>query len=480
VTQTHLQSSGSALFWFRRDLRDEDNAGLSAALNAHGRVYCVFVFDRNILQELPARTDRRVEFIWHSVHELHASLQRQGGGLITLHGVAQVCIPTLAQELGVQAVYINHDYEPAAQARDNEIAEQLAAHGIALHSRRDQVIFEKRELLTQGGTPFTVFTPYRNAWLKAFDDERMRRHVIQPAYLAPDPLKRCLPTLSELGFEKTNLLALGIAPGMSGAQKMLNDFMPRMGQYHERRDYPGVRGVSYLSVHLRFGTVSLRELVRRARAEDNLGAACWLNELIWRDFYFSILFNFPHVVTNTFKPQWNDLVYDNRPDLFEAWKTGCTGYPLVDAAMRQLAQTGFMHNRLRMIAASFLIKDLGIDWRWGERHFAEQLNDFDLSANNGGWQWSASTGCDAQPWFRLFNPVTQSKRFDAEGHFIRRYLPQLAQVPSAHIHAPWSLTPIEQSTMGCVIGVDYPAPIVDHAIAREKTLARYKRVAHNH
>ena len=285
-----------------------------------------------------------------------------------------------------------------------------------------------------------------------------------------------MPSLSDLGFEKTNLSELGIPTGMSGADTLLRDFLPRIGDYRNRRDFPAVKGPSYLSVHLRFGTISIRRLAREAIRRKNEGAATWLSELIWRDFYFQILHHHPRVVERSFKPEYDAVAFENDPAKFAAWCEGRTGYPIVDAAMRQLNQTGYMHNRLRMIAASFLVKDLHVDWKQGERYFADQLNDFDLSANNGGWQWAASTGCDAQPYFRIFNPVTQSERFDKEGRFIRRYVPELANVPVKHLHSPWTLPPLEQQASGCVIGRDYPAPLVDHDRARKRALEMYGKV----
>ncbi|MDE2623785.1 MAG: deoxyribodipyrimidine photo-lyase [Betaproteobacteria bacterium] len=468
-------TAGPALFWFRRDLRDEDNAGLARALEAHAPVHCVFVFDTAILDGLSSRTDRRVEFIWRSAEALRASLERRGGGLIVRHGDARQCIPELASRLGVAAVHANRDYEPEALARDGAVAAALEALGIAFQTHKDQVIFERRELLTQGGKPYGVFTPYRNAWLRAFSDGLAAPWPMRFESLARSGGEVPLPALGTLGFQATNLLELGIRPGMEGVRELLADFLPRMAQYHQMRDYPGKRGVSYLSVHLRFGTVSIRELVRHAVADGSPGAQAWLNELVWREFYFAILANFPRVATRAFRAEYDRLVFDNDPDHFRAWQEGRTGYPIVDAGMRQLRSTGYMHNRLRMITASFLVKDLGVDWRWGERHFAEHLNDYDLAANNGGWQWSASTGCDAQPWFRIFNPVAQGERFDPDGQFVRRYLPELLRVPAPFIHAPWKLSPLEQQAAGCIIGRDYPAPIVDHALAREKTLKRYQR-----
>lgn len=465
----------AALVWFRRDLRDFDHAALHHALKSHQRVYCAFVFDSEILDALPRRVDRRVEFIHGSVVELDAALRARGGGLIVRHAAARECIPALAASLGVDAVFANRDYEPAAQARDAEVAERLRVLGCDFRDFKDQVIFEKSEVLTQGGLAFSVFTPYKRAWLKTLTDFHLKAYPIDTyaGHLAPLPEGEAVPTLAALGFEPTNLAELGITPGMAAGRQLFEAFLKRIGRYKARRDFPAVKGVSYLSVHLRFGTVSIRELARAAQAAGGEGAETWLSELIWRDFYFQILWHHPHVVGASFRPEYDKVRWDDAPALFEAWCEGRTGYPIVDAAMRQINHSGYMHNRLRMIVASFLTKDLGIDWRLGEAYFAEHLNDFDLAANNGGWQWAASTGCDAQPYFRIFNPVTQSERFDPDGAFIRRYLPGLAKVPDKYIHAPWTLPPIDQKLAACQIGSDYPAPIVDHARARERTLARF-------
>ena len=464
-----MSGQPAALVWFRRDLRDRDHAALSAALAQGGPVHCAFVFDTDILDALPSRRDRRVHFIRESLVELDAALRQRGGGLIVRHGRAAEEIPALAKALGVKAVYCNRDYEPAAKARDENVASALSAHGIDFHALKDQAVFDSREVLTQAGKPFTVFTPYKNAWLKrltAADYAECRC----AGQLAP-VTSTDVPSLADLGFEETDLAEVGIHPGMSGAQQLWDEFRAgRIKRYGALRDFPAVKGVSYLSVHLRFGTISIRELVRTAILEQ---ADTWLNELIWRDFYFMILDQFPHAAGQAFKPEYDAIRWDDWPEGLAAWQAGRTGYPLVDAAMRQLNYSGWMHNRLRMVVASFLTKDLGIDWRLGERYFARQLNDFDLSANNGGWQWAASSGCDAQPYFRIFNPITQSEKFDPEGRFIRRYVPELAQVPDKYIHAPWKMGRIEQEALGVVIGRDYPAPIVDHAEAREKTLARY-------
>jgi deoxyribodipyrimidine photo-lyase len=476
----------SALYWFRRDLRTRDNAGLSAALAAARRVWCVFVFDRAILDRLPSKADRRVEFIRASLIELDRRLAEAGGGVIVCHADARDGIPALAARLQVQAVFAGHDYEPEAIERDRRVAEALCAAGIAFETRKDQVVFERREVLTGSGTVFGVFTPYKNAWLKKLGESgagELAEAGFAPAHgqLQPPPAGERRPadwTLESIGFEPSNLSTLDIPTGESGARTLLESFLERIDGYHDRRDFPAVKGPSYLSVHLRFGTVSIRELARLAyeRAPGSEGARVWLSELVWRDFYFMILSQHPHVVGGSWKREYDRLAFEDDPALFAAWCEARTGYPIVDAAMRQINRTGYMHNRLRMVVASFLVKDLLVDWRRGERYFADHLNDFDLSANNGGWQWAASTGCDAQPYFRIFNPVSQSERFDAEGRFIRRYLPELAKVPAKYIHAPWTMPALEQKMAGCVIGTDYPAPVVDHAVQRLKALAMYKAV----
>jgi len=297
--------------------------------------------------------------------------------------------------------------------------------------------------------------------------------------LAPVPDASPMPSLEALGFARTNLAALGVEPGMDGGSKLFRDFHQRIDAYRDARNFPAVKGPSYLSVHLRFGTVSIRELAayahRLSLERDGEGAQTWLSELIWRDFYAQILWHHPHVVGRSFKAEYADLRFPGNPAHFTAWCAGATGYPIVDAAMRQMNATGYMHNRLRMIAASFLVKDLLIDWRQGEAYFAKALIDFDLASNNGGWQWAASTGCDAQPYFRIFNPVTQSERFDADGKFIRRYVPELAALDGKEIHAPWLVPPALQQARDVVIGRDYPTPIVDHAQARAAALQFFKR-----
>jgi deoxyribodipyrimidine photo-lyase len=465
----------SALVWFRRDLRSDDHAALHHALEDARAVQCVFVFDTEILDALEEHADRRVEFIWECIVELRTALERLGGGLHVLHGRARELVPRLAMELRVQAVYANRDYEPQAIARDANVQRTLLDADIAFQTFKDQAIFEHDEVLSREGRPFSVFTSYKNAWLARLETHPIREldiaaHAAHLARANDGPM----PGLEAMGFARTNLRSLQLPAGMSGARRLFDDFRGRMAHYHERRDYPAVRGPSYLSVHLRFGTISVRRLVRAALKAAGKGAATWLSELIWRDFYFTILFHHPHVVAHAFRPELDAIAFPGDEHAFRAWCEGRTGFPLVDAAMRQINQSGYMHNRLRMVTASFLVKDLHVDWRKGERYFAGKLNDYDLSANNGGWQWAASTGCDAQPYFRIFNPVTQSERFDPDGRFIRLYLPELAKVPRRHIHAPWRMTVEEQTAASVRIGRDYPAPIVDHAQAREVTLQLYR------
>jgi deoxyribodipyrimidine photo-lyase len=479
-----MMPTSNSIVWFRRDLRAFDHAALHHALRsatAHGgAVYCAFVFDTSILAGLP-RSDRRVRFIHACLVELEAELRRLGGGLIVRHGDARELIPRLAAELDAGAVYVNDDYEPAAIERDAAVASALALEGRRLLGFKDGVVFEKNEVLTLAGGLYSVFTPYKNAWLK--------RLASQPAGLAPwmvepyagalAPLPHAyLPSLADIGFDDGPLPA---PAGMLGATSLFESFLPRLADYGTARDFPVLAATSQLSIHLRFGTTSVRHLVRTlqqmmALGAGGAGAPVWLSELVWREFYAMILFHHPHIAGRAFKPAFDAVEWeagDTARELFAAWCEGRTGYPLVDAAMAQLNTTGFMHNRLRMVTASFLVKDLGIDWRWGERYFARQLNDYDMASNVGGWQWAASTGCDAQPWFRIFNPVRQSQKFDARGEFIRKYLPQLARLDARDIHAPWLVPGEELERCGIVLGRDYPLPVVHHEEARQKTLERF-------
>lgn len=465
----------TSIVWFRRDLRCFDHAALSQALRNSTRVFCVFVFDIDILYQLADKADRRVDFIWHSVKELGQTLTTMGGGLIVRHGSAREVIPQLVQEVGATAVFTNRDYEPAAVMRDASVAKTLKRIGIEFNAFKDQVIFERDEVMKGVGRPYSVFTPYKNAWLKRVTGDDLVPHPVAEftrAFARPEPAT--LPTLAELGFQATDLIQLGVKPGMSGAQAAWDAFQTTLAHYDEVRDSPALDATSHLGVHLRFGTLSIRELARTAHYASGKGAQVWLSELIWREFFQMILYHHPRVMTQAFRTEFDAVAWETHPERFAAWCTGRTGYPIVDAAMRQLNQTGFMHNRLRMIAASFLTKDLHLHWLQGERYFAQKLLDFDLASNNGNWQWAASTGCDAQPYFRIFNPVTQSERFDPQGAFIKRYVPELAAIEAREIHAPWQISPIEQQIYGVIIGRDYPAPIVDHEAARVKALAMFK------
>ena len=483
-----------ALVWLRRDLRLYDNAALHEAIEQSGQIWLVFVFDTTILKPLlngeldkdGLKHDRRVDFIWQGLKDIDKALRAQGGGLIVRYGNPIECIPQLASELGVNTVFANRDYEPSAIERDQTVKIRLDGLGIEFEDFKDQVIFEKKEILTNSNTVFSIFTPYKNSWLKNLQEKDVAAYDCTPKknQLASIPKKLDLPfpSLESMGFAHTGIESY-LPPGSQGGQSFLEDFLPRIDQYQIGRDFPAIKGVSYLSTHLRFGMLSIRGLVREAHRRmlaGSMGASIWLSELIWRDFYFMILANHPRLADGAaFKPDYDNIQWETGPlakKLFTAWCEGKTGYPLVDAAMHQLNQSGYMHNRLRMVVASFLTKDLGIDWRWGEAYFSEHLNDFELSSNNGGWQWASSSGCDAQPYFRIFNPITQSEKFDPEAKFIRRYLPQLEKLSKKSIHAPWRAGHLELEAAGILLGRDYPLPIVDHDEARKKTLVRYSVV----
>ena len=482
-----------ALAWFRRDLQVTDHPALARALREAHKVWCVFVLDKAILDGLPA-DDRRVAFIRASLADLDAQLAALSGGrahLVVRHAVAADEIPRLAAELDVQAVYFHRDDDPAARARDARVYEALRAHGREMHGCKDHVIFERREILTGGGTPYGVFTPYKNAWLKALHarpellgdcGSDVDGSALAAAPASPWRDGAAVPALAEFGFRASDAAPgddAGLRPGTRGGEALLGEFLDRLDDYDDTRDFPARPGPSHLGVHLRFGTLSLRRLVRLAsqRVEGgSRGAQTWLSELVWRDFYHQVLFHHPHVVGHAYRADCDAIAWERGPHAdaqFAAWCAGRTGYPLVDAGMRQLNATGYMHNRLRMITASFLTKDLGVSWQRGEAYFALHLNDFELASNNGGWQWAASTGCDAQPWFRIFNPVTQSERFDPQGAFIRRWVPEVAALQGKAIHAPWRARPAELAAAKVALEVDYPLPIVDHDVAREKTLARF-------
>ncbi|HWA34797.1 MAG TPA: deoxyribodipyrimidine photo-lyase [Cyclobacteriaceae bacterium] len=418
------------IFWFRRDLRLKDNAGLYHALSENKSVVGIFIFDTIILDKLSDRFDRRVEFIHQSLQLLKIELERLGSSLLILHGD-----PTkIFNELDVRAVYTNHDYEPYAIARDNIVASTLAKQGIDFKTFKDHVIFERDEVVKDDGKPYTIFTPYSKKWKSKLNASYIKSYPTDAhfkAFARIDPLP--FPSLSDIGFEKTG----AVFPERSISQSVIM-------RYDKQRDFPAIPGTTKLSVHLRFGTVSIRELVQIALVKNEV----WLNELIWREFYHMILWHFPQV-DKAFKPAYDRIEWRNNPDEFKAWCDGKTGYPIVDAGMRELNATGFMHNRVRMITASFLVKHLLIDWRWGEAYFAEKLLDFDVAANNGGWQWAAGSGCDAAPYFRVFNPQLQTEKFDPEKKYIRKWVPEFESM-------------------------DYTKPIVEHKMARERVLRAYK------
>ncbi|MGZ3882942.1 MAG: cryptochrome/photolyase family protein [Bacteroidia bacterium] len=423
------------IFWFRRDLRLHDNAGLYHALNGGRPVLPVFVFDEAILNKLPDRADRRVAFIHQALSGINEALKKGGSSLTVANGSPLAAFKELLNKYNVGAVYTNHDYEPYARQRDEEVRRFLDENGISLYTFKDQCIFEKDEVMKDDGKPYTVFTPYSRKWKKILDGrppasyniKALLRNFVKLAPLA-------IPSLAEIGFKD---------PGLAFKAPTVSEHTIR--NYKEQRDIPSVAGTSRLSLHLRFGAVSIRELVQKALPLSET----WLNELIWRDFYMMILWQFPHVAERAFKPEYDRIPWRNNETEFRSWREGKTGFPIVDAGMRELNVTGFMHNRVRMITASFLVKDLLIDWRWGEAYFAEKLLDFDLSANNGGWQWAAGSGCDAAPYFRIFNPDSQQQKFDPEFSYIKKWLPEFGTR-------------------------DYPSPIVDHAAARNRALSVYK------
>jgi deoxyribodipyrimidine photo-lyase len=450
-------------------LRLSDHRALYEACRVSSEVIPVFVIDEEILKRVK-KDNRQVEFIQRSIDELDAALREKGSRLLVVSGNPVERIPELAGKLRAQAVFLNHDYEPRAKKRDESVEKSLKQAGIAFHSFKDQVIFERQEIMSGGGTAYKVFTPYSRTWLKMFQadpDHHMKDYRADLSKLMPaNGRAGDHARFSDLGFKKVDLM---LEPGEKAGRSLLRKFGGSIEAYKRQRDFPAVSGTSSLSAHLRFGTVSVREAVRFASKHLSEGSRTWLNELIWREFYMMILDQFPHVVKGAFKPEYDDLKWEKNPEAFRAWCEGRTGFPIVDAAMRQLNETGWMHNRLRMITAMFLTKDLLIHWQEGERYFEEQLIDFELSSNNGGWQWSASTGCDAQPYFRVMNPVSQSEKFDPEGEFIRRYVPELRHLDSKRIHWPHDDGLFSSGLNG------YPEPIVDHKERRLRAIAMFKR-----
>ncbi|MFM6934546.1 MAG: cryptochrome/photolyase family protein [Flavobacteriales bacterium] len=425
------------LFWHRRDLRIADNAGLFKALKENQDVQPIFIFDQTILSELP-KNDQRVRFIHQEIQRLKREYQALGTDLLVFEGTPIELIPALAKDFRAEKVYTNRDYEPYALERDRTIHAELEALNIPFIGTKDHVIFEKNEVLKDDGLPYTIFTPYARKWkskltdfyLSSYPTEKYQDHFIQ----RNQPEK--LISLEDLGFED---VAIHPIPERQIRAEIV-------AQYHERRDFPNLSATSKLSIHLRFGTISIRELARFAQKKNET----YLNELIWRDFYQMIIFHFPHSVQGSFKKQYDKIRWEENEAQFKAWCEGQTGYPLVDAGMRELNETGFMHNRVRMVVASFLTKHLLIDWRKGEAYFAEKLLDFELASNIGGWQWAAGCGCDAAPYFRVFNPTAQQEKFDKQKQYIQKWVPEYG-------------TPA------------YPKPIIDHAFARDRVLTRFKQ-----
>ncbi len=425
------------IIWFRRDLRLADNAALYHALKSDNAVLPMFIFDRNILDKLEDKADRRVEFIHAALKEMQHQLTEMGSSLTVLYTTPIDAFKQLLAQYSINKVFTNHDYEQYAMDRDAQIANLLQEHGASLHTYKDQVIFEKDEVTKDDGKPYTVFTPFSNKWkaalrpfhLKAYPTEKYFNNFYKQSALP-------IPTLESMGF---------VAVDKPFPSKELN--LALVSKYQEQRNFPAIKGTSQLGVHLRFGTVSIRAIGRQCQDLSTT----FLNELIWRDFYHAILWHFPHLRRGeAFKKEYALIEWENNETYFEKWCAGKTGYPIVDAGMRELNATGFMHNRVRMIVASFLTKHLLIDWRWGELYFAQKLLDFDYAANNGGWQWAAGCGCDAAPYFRVFNPTLQTEKFDKDLKYIRKWVPELDSF-------------------------QYPQPIVTHEVARKKVLEVYAK-----
>lgn len=427
------------LFWHRRDLRIADNAGLFRALKMGGRVQPIFIFDKTILEDLPEQ-DQRVLFIYQEVLRLKKEYQALGSDLVIFYDHPLQVFQSLVSstEFNFHAVVTNRDYEPYAQQRDQSIFELLKQHQIDFFGAKDHVIFEKDEILKDDGEPYKVYTPYSKKWKAKLSDFYLKEYPVEKYTNNLVQLTNSfeLISLEEMGFQSEKQVEFP-------SRKLVGEVLKN---YHNQRDIPAIKGTSRLSLHLRFGTISIRELVQRAKANEK-----YLNELIWREFYQMILYHFPHTVDKSFKSEYDAVKWENNEEDFKKWCAGKTGYPIVDAGMRELNQTGFMHNRVRMIVASFLTKHLLIDWRWGEAYFAEKLLDFELASNVGGWQWAASCGVDAQPYFRVFNPTTQQERFDPDFNYIKKWVPEYGTS-------------------------NYPEPIVEHKMARGRAIERFRDV----
>ncbi len=463
--------SAVSIFWFRRDLRLQDNAGLFQALQSGYPVVPVFIFDRSILDALEDKDDRRVEFIHQSLSAMQDELTALGSSLDVRYGTPRQVYEELLKDYEVKAVYTNHDYEPYAIQRDQSIGQWLQQQGCVFHTFKDQVLLEKNEVLKDDGKPYTVFTPYSRKWkavlaanpIISYNTKKYFNQFFQQS-------AKQIPSLASMGFT-----AAGIPfPAKTWKKELIT-------RYKEQRDIPSLPGTSRLSVHLRFGTISIRELAKEAGSLNET----FLNELIWRDFYHMILWHFPQVGKGkAFKPEYDTIEWRKDKGEFALWCEGRTGYPIVDAGMRELNATGYMHNRVRMLVASFLTKNLLIDWRQGEKWFWDTLVDADVASNPGNWQWVAGCGVDAAPYFRIFNPLLQGERFDPRGTFVRRWLPELAGMPDAWIHRPFEAPEDVLGRASVVLGQSYPRPIVDlkasQRRARENFAALPMNRPHSH
>lgn len=460
-----------AIVWLRRDLRLQDNTALAEASRSSNNIAVVFVFDKQILNEIKTPTDPRISFIFETITELNSELEKKGSQLIVQYGDPTRVIPSLVKKLGANSLYFNEDYELYAKKRDKEIDSILTKSGVTVQSFKDHVIFSGHDILKPNGQPYQMFTPYKKAWLKKLRARDIENKKSTYKFLDKKFASKYSKNISldDLGFKHVHQYYSFQQPGRKAGKKSLSNFSKGLKRYHENRDFPYLNsGTSGLSVHLRFGTISVRECVRLSKTSKSEGSQTWLSELIWRDFYSMILDQYPYVEKECFKRQYNSIKWSRSSKLFHAWCEGMTGFPIIDAGMRQLNQTGWMHNRVRMITASFLTKDLLLNWKKGEAYFAEKLLDFDLASNNGGWQWCASTGCDAQPYFRIFNPSLQSKRFDPEGIYIRTWVPELKDCTSKDIHDP------ENSELNKK--AHYPKPIITHSEQKQKILEIYKKL----
>jgi deoxyribodipyrimidine photo-lyase len=466
------------LCWIRRDLRLHDHHALSKSLKENDQTFVCFILDRLILDKIKDPENRRISFIAESLGEIEETLKKYNAQLILEYGDPTEVIPQLIDDLKVNSLYFNRDYEPYAKKRDSKVENVLNKKGIDVHTFKDVVHFEKNEVLNLSGNIYKVFTPYKNKWLETFhaQDSYIPNYQCDLKKLAKN-FKDNSPTIADwikkCGFSPVKNIITG---GTKAGKKQLKLFETKIEHYKSDRDFPYLHGTSMLSTHVKMGTLSIRDLMRTANQSNDSGSATWFTELIWREFYQMILDAFPEIEIHCFRPEYDQLNWEGREEHFKAWCDGLTGFPIIDAAMRELNLTGFMHNRLRMVVASFLTKTLLIDWKIGERFFAEKLLDYDMAANNGGWQWSASTGVDAQPYFRIFNPYNQSLKFDPLGIYIRQWCPELSGFTDKEVHSPQDTEFPEQDRAQCFIGKDYPAPIVSYKSQKERALAMFKKI----